>query len=177
MRQFCLLAFMSLMASTMAFLPASVPSMNALQTRGRVNGRMSMEVPLELEGQLDPSRSWDVKLTYKGEVKTIKVSEGTCILEAAETEWDAPCSCRNGICTTCSGKIEGGKDAYIEAVHGLSPEQSEKGYVLTCQTYVKGPGLEVKLGMYDEVYEQQYGKFEKEATAELEKKKAFNFFG
>jgi len=33
--------------------------------------------------------------------------------------------------------------------------------VLTCQTHPIGPGLEVELGMYDTVYESQYGQYEK----------------
>ena len=52
-------------------------------------------------------------MTYQGETKVIKVSEDTCILEAAEKEFDAPNSCRNGICTTCAGRVKAGdKSSY-----------------------------------------------------------------
>lgn len=47
------------------------------------------------------------------------------------------------------------------AVHGLGVPQIEAGYICTCQAYAKGPGITVQLGMYDEVYESQYGQFEK----------------
>lgn len=51
-----------------------------------------------------------------------------------------------------------------EAIHGLSAEQSKQGFVLTCQTHPTGPGLEVELGMYDTVYESQYGQYEKKVS-------------
>jgi hypothetical protein len=43
------------------------------------------------------------------------------------------------------------------AIHGLAEEQFQKGFTLTCQTYPCGPGLEVELGKYDQVYEEQVG--------------------
>lgn len=36
--------------------------------------------------------------------------------------------------------------------------------MLTCQTHPTGPGLEVELGMYDTVYESQYGQYEKKVS-------------
>jgi len=51
-----------------------------------------------------------------------------------------------------------------EAIHGLSADQSKNGFVLTCQTHPTGPGLEVELGMYDTVYESQYGQYEKKVS-------------
>ena len=47
------------------------------------------------------------------------------------------------------------------AVNGLGQPQLDRGFVCTCQCYATGPGVTVKLGMYDEVYESQYGQFEK----------------
>lgn len=65
-----------------------------------------MDVPLELEGQLDPSKSWPVKFVFNGVEKVITVSEGTSFLEAGEGNFDdVPSSCRNGVCTTCSGQV------------------------------------------------------------------------
>lgn len=119
-----------------------------------------------------------------------------------------PCSCRNGICTTCAGRVIANPDskkasrkafckprilaphAFVskspmcvlkamfqpisrfsffrqEAIHGLSAEQSKNGFVLTCQTHPCGPGLEVELGMYDTVYESQYGQYEKKVNVSL----------
>jgi hypothetical protein len=46
-------------------------------------------------------------------------------------------------------------------VNGLGEPQLDAGFVCTCQCYVTGPGVTVQLGMYDQVYESQYGQFEK----------------
>lgn len=64
------------------------------------------DIPLELEGQLDASRSWDVKFIFNGEEKIVSVSEDTSMLEKGETIFDGvDSSCRNGVCTTCAGKV------------------------------------------------------------------------
>ena len=46
------------------------------------------DVPLELSGQLDPSKNWDVTLEFNGVSKVVSVSEGTSILDIAETIFD-----------------------------------------------------------------------------------------
>jgi len=121
------------------------------------------EVPVDLEGRLDPSRSWTIELNYDGDIETVEVPEGTSVLEAAETVWeDPPCDCRNGVCTSCAGRIVGGKlgEAYVINRDSLEEVTKDKGYVLTCQTYVCGPGLKVELNKNEEVYGMQYGRFE-----------------
>ncbi|CAM9857805.1 unnamed protein product, partial [Hapterophycus canaliculatus] len=89
---------------------------------------------------------------------------------------DPPCSCQQGICTTCAGFIrEGTRDEnYKVAVDALGEEQREKGYTLTCQTFPCGPGLKVLLNQYDTVYEMQYGQYE--IKADEPKKKMFGIF-
>jgi hypothetical protein len=47
------------------------------------------------------------------------------------------------------------------AVHGLGQPQIDANFVCTCQAYATGPGIVVKMNMYDEVYESQYGQFER----------------
>lgn len=120
------------------------------------------DVPLELTGQLDPSKKWDVKFIYKGEEKVVSVSEDCSFLEMGEKIFDGvESSCRNGICTTCAGQVVQGRDNVKLAVHGLGKEQIEQGFLCACQAYCTGPNVVVKLGMNEEVYEQQYGQYEK----------------
>jgi len=82
------------------------------------------DVPLELTGQLDPSKKWDVKFIFGGEEKVVSVSEGTSFLDTGEKIFnDVPSSCRNGICTTCAGQVVEGRDKVKLAVHGLGAPQ------------------------------------------------------
>jgi len=138
------------------------------------------DIPLELTGRLDASKKWPVKFIFKGEEKVVEVSEDTSILEMGEKIFDGvESSCRNGVCTTCAGQVVEGRDNTLLAVHGLGKPQIAQGFVCTCQCFATGPGVVVKLGMYDEVYESQYGQFEESyemkfgKKAEPEKKKGW----
>lgn len=65
-----------------------------------------LDIPLELEGQLDPSKAWEVKFVFNGEEKTVKIPEDKCVLVAGEEIFDGvDSSCRNGVCTTCAGQV------------------------------------------------------------------------
>lgn len=57
--------------------------------------------------------------------------------------------------------MQTGKENVLQAVHALGQPQLDAGYILTCQSFAKGPGIVVTLDQYDEVYESQYGQFEK----------------
>jgi len=120
------------------------------------------DVPLELTGQLDPSKKWDVKFIFKGVEKIVSIAEDCSVLEMGEKIFDdVDSSCRTGICTTCAGQCTIGRENIRQAVHGLGKEQIDNGFVCACQTYVVGPGVVVNLGMYDQCYESQYGQYEK----------------
>jgi ring-1,2-phenylacetyl-CoA epoxidase subunit PaaE len=57
------------------------------------------------------------------------------VLEAALAHGlDAPFSCKEGICSTCRGKVIEGKVKMLNNM-ALLDEEVEEGYVLTCQSY------------------------------------------
>ena len=63
-------------------------------------------VPMELTGQLDPSKKWEVRVKYGDQEKVVLVSEDTSMLELGEKEFDGvDSSCRNGVCATCAGQV------------------------------------------------------------------------
>ena len=68
-------------------------------------------------------------------------------------------------------KITSGNENIKLAVHGFGKDIIEKGFVCSCQCYAVGPGVEIKLGMADEVYEEQYGKYEKSYEMKYSKDK------
>ncbi|KAG5187177.1 2Fe-2S ferredoxin-type domain-containing protein [Tribonema minus] len=132
-------------------------------TLARNTATVRSAMPQELETELDPARTWEVELTLNGETKVVTIPEGTSVLEAAELVFDdPPNSCRNGVCSTCAGHIDGGANSVRYAVSGLGQDLLGEGYALTCQTYPAGPGVKVSLNKMDEVYMQQYGKHSEE---------------
>jgi ferredoxin len=78
--------------------------------------------------------SYKIRLLNKAETvdQTIEVSEDKSILEVAETEgMDLPYSCRQGVCSTCTGKlVEGTVDQSDQSY--LDEDQVAAGYVLIC---------------------------------------------
>ena len=148
-RQVVLVALISLLASVAAFRGAFAPRW--------VSKTALNDVPLELTGRLDPAKTWDVTLEFEGQKKVVTISEGTSVLECAEKAFgDAvESSCRNGVCTTCAGQVTTDQKNVLQAVNCLGKPQLDAGFVCTCQTYVCGPGVTVKLGQYDAVYETQ----------------------
>ena len=113
-------------------------------------------IPLELEGKLSESRKWPVKFIFQGEEKVFEVPESMSLLEFGESVFDGvESSCRNGICITCAARIEEGRENVLLAVNGLAKSQIDLGFVCSCQSFVTGPGVTVRLGQYDECYELQ----------------------
>jgi ring-1,2-phenylacetyl-CoA epoxidase subunit PaaE len=74
------------------------------------------------------------KLTifYEGEKHVCEVASGQTLLEAALDEGvDIPYSCSSGMCNMCRARCTAGKVRMLED-EGLSQEELDKGYVLTC---------------------------------------------
>lgn len=113
-------------------------------------------IPLELEGKLSESRKWPVKFLFKDEEKVFEVPESMSLLEFGEKVFDGvESSCRNGICITCAARVEEGRENVTLAVSGLANSQLDLGFICSCQAFVTGPGVTVRLGQYDECYELQ----------------------
>lgn len=78
--------------------------------------------------------SYKIRLTNEVEEidQTIDVSEDKYILETAETEgMELPYSCRQGACSTCTGKLIEGTVDQAEGSY-LDDDQIAAGYVLIC---------------------------------------------
>ncbi|MEQ9403045.1 MAG: ferredoxin--NADP reductase [Cyclobacteriaceae bacterium] len=73
-----------------------------------------------------------VTILLDGEEHTITVKKGMSVLDAAlKKDMDMPYSCQSGLCTACRGKcLEG--EISIDEAEGLSQEELDEGYVLTC---------------------------------------------
>lgn len=83
----------------------------------------------------------DEKINFELEAK------GKSILETVTNEgYDAPYSCRGGVCCTCKAKILEGK-ATMTLNYSLTDEEVADGFILTCQAH---PASEKLVISYDE---------------------------
>jgi ring-1,2-phenylacetyl-CoA epoxidase subunit PaaE len=85
----------------------------------------------------------EVTIKIMGEEHVIHV-QGKSILEAGlEKGIEMPFSCQAGLCTACMGKCTEGK---VEMAYsdGLTKEQMEQGYVLTCVGHAKSDKITIE---------------------------------
>ncbi|WP_436517555.1 2Fe-2S iron-sulfur cluster-binding protein [Ekhidna sp. To15] len=74
----------------------------------------------------------EVTILLDGEEYSITVKSSASILDTAlDNDLDMPYSCQSGLCTACRGKCVEGKISIDEA-EGLSQDELDEGYVLTC---------------------------------------------
>ncbi|NQZ75726.1 MAG: ferredoxin--NADP reductase [Ekhidna sp.] len=74
----------------------------------------------------------EVTILLDGEEYSITVKKNATILDTAlSNDLDMPYSCQSGLCTACRGKCTEGKISIDEA-EGLSQDELDEGYVLTC---------------------------------------------
>ncbi|WP_372371219.1 2Fe-2S iron-sulfur cluster-binding protein [Candidatus Uabimicrobium sp. HlEnr_7] len=59
-----------------------------------------------------------------------------------ENGYNIPHSCRSGFCTDCKAKLISG-NVDLEIKTGLSEEEINTGYILTCQSYPISEKLEI----------------------------------
>lgn len=88
-----------------------------------------------------------VKITLDGDDETVSVRAGQSILDAAiRANMGAPYSCQSGICTACRAKLVSGH-VIMDESDGLSEEELQDGYILTCQAKCTTPEVAIS---YDE---------------------------
>jgi ferredoxin len=106
------------------------------------------------------SKTHTVEIYHQGKTHTIEVPEDKKILRAASAAGiDLPSSCNAGVCTTCAAKLLEGQVEQSDGM-GVSPELQAQGYVLLCVAYPRS-NLKIETEKEDEVYELQFGQFQK----------------
>lgn len=112
-----------------------------------------------------PSRSsstgrYEVTVILNGEEKVVSIPKDNNILAGLmDTDLNPPHSCRAGLCTECAAFVEEGMEQIQFEAAILDPKVSKLGFILTCSARVNGPGVKLKLGAGDDMYEAQYGNF------------------
>ncbi|MBD1840710.1 2Fe-2S iron-sulfur cluster binding domain-containing protein [Coleofasciculus sp. FACHB-64] len=106
------------------------------------------------------SKTHKVEIYDQGNTQTLEVPEDKTILQVAYAAGlDLPSSCNAGVCTTCAAKVLEGKVEQGDGM-GVSPELQAQGYVLLCVAYPRSD-LKIESGKEDELYELQFGQFQK----------------
>lgn len=90
-----------------------------------------------------------LSIVMDGMTTVVNVDEGKSVLDAAlEAGIDAPYSCMGGVCCTCRAKVVSG-ETEMDVNYALEPDEVDAGFVLTCQTKLKG------FGPFDVDFDQQ----------------------
>ncbi|MFY0690244.1 MAG: ferredoxin--NADP reductase [Cyclobacteriaceae bacterium] len=91
----------------------------------------SFEAPVE-EEKGDMSKVTELSISLDGDDYSLTISRNEPILaQALKADIDMPYSCQSGLCTACRGKVTSGSVS-IDHAEGLTAEEIDEGYVLTC---------------------------------------------
>jgi ring-1,2-phenylacetyl-CoA epoxidase subunit PaaE len=85
----------------------------------------------------------EVTVTLDGRTTTTPMPLGETILDSAQQiRSDLPFACKGGVCGTCRAKVCDGEVDMVRN-YALEPDEVERGFVLTCQTFPVGPEVTV----------------------------------
>jgi len=88
----------------------------------------------------DDPKGKRLSIVMDGVTTVVQVPPGKAIMDAAlDAGLDAPYSCLGGVCCTCRAKLVEGT-AEMEVNYALEPDETEAGFVLTCQAKLTGEG-------------------------------------
>ncbi|HET8611937.1 MAG TPA: 1,2-phenylacetyl-CoA epoxidase subunit PaaE [Sphingomonas sp.] len=112
---------------------AGVPAERILIERFTV-GRMSEAQAAAARDLEREAAGRKVQVTLEGRKRTLAfdADKGSILENARTAGLPAPFACKAGVCATCRAKLVRG-EVKMKANYGLSPEELEQGYVLTCQ--------------------------------------------
>ena len=80
-----------------------------------------------------------------GETFKFKMSPSETILDSAlDNDIDLPYSCQSGVCSACQGKVITGTVS-MDVSDGLSDDEIEEGYILSCQSYPTSDDVEIEI--------------------------------
>tara|TARA_B100001113_G_scaffold315992_1_gene282522 strand:+ start:330 stop:611 length:282 start_codon:yes stop_codon:yes gene_type:complete len=84
-------------------------------------------------------------INMDGETFKFKMSPTETILDSAlDNDIDLPYSCQSGVCSACQGKVITGTVS-MDVSDGLSDDEIEEGYILSCQSYPTSDDVEIEI--------------------------------
>jgi ring-1,2-phenylacetyl-CoA epoxidase subunit PaaE len=130
-------------AAEAALLESGVPQDRILVERFTA-GRPSAAVAAQMQALQQEAQGLTMMVTLDGRKRRVPfdASAGNILDSARLAGLPAPFACKAGVCATCRAKIVSGS-IEMAARYGLTDDEIEAGYVLTCQSVPKGEGVEV----------------------------------
>lgn len=84
---------------------------------------------------------YTITAVLDGKSIELEVPESSTVLEAlVDAGYDPPYACQMGVCCTCRALVKSGT-VEMDEDEGLSDQEIEEGYVLTCQTHPLTPDV------------------------------------
>jgi len=107
-------------------------------------GRPPAEVAAQMQALQKEAQGLTMLVTLDGRKRRVAFDAGLGnILDSARSAGlPAPFACKAGVCATCRARVVSG-EVEMAARYGLTDEEVESGYVLTCQSVPKGEGVEL----------------------------------
>jgi ring-1,2-phenylacetyl-CoA epoxidase subunit PaaE len=107
-------------------------------------GRPPAAVAAQMEALQQEAAGLTMLVTLDGRKRRVAfdAAAGNILDSARKAGLAAPFACKAGVCATCRARVVSG-EVEMAARYGLTDEEIESGYVLTCQSVPKGAGVEL----------------------------------
>lgn len=107
-------------------------------------GRPSAALAAQMQALTEEAAGLSMLVTLDGRKRRVPfdAAAGNILDSARASGLPAPFACKAGVCATCRAKVVSGV-VEMAARYGLTDEEVEAGYVLTCQSVPKGDGVEL----------------------------------
>jgi ring-1,2-phenylacetyl-CoA epoxidase subunit PaaE len=105
-------------------------------------GRPSAALAAEMAQLQEQASGLQMSVTIEGRTRKVAFTAGNILDSAREAGLPAPFACKAGVCATCRARVTAG-EVSMAARYGLTDEEIEAGYILTCQSVPKGAGVAV----------------------------------
>ncbi len=105
-------------------------------------GRPSAAIAAHMAMLQQEAAGLTLSVTLDGRTKRVAFDGANILDSARDAGMPAPFACKAGVCATCRARVIAGK-VEMAARYGLSDDEIEAGYVLTCQSVPVGEGVAV----------------------------------
>jgi ring-1,2-phenylacetyl-CoA epoxidase subunit PaaE len=103
-------------------------------------GRPSVAIAAQMAALQQEAAGLTISVTLDGRTRKVEFDGKNILDSARDAGMPAPFACKAGVCATCRAKVVSGK-VEMAARYGLTDEEIEAGYVLTCQSVPVGDGV------------------------------------